>query len=51
MDSVCGRAGVKEGEDVGRGFQVLGGGDEFIEVEVDGGIEIDEALALRFCCL
>lgn len=39
MDSVCGRAGAKEGEDAGREFQVLGGGDEFIEVEADRGIE------------
>lgn len=39
MNSMCGQAGAKDGEDAGRGFQVLGGGDEFIEVEVDGGIE------------
>lgn len=39
MNSMCGRTGAKEGKDPGRGFQVLGGGDEFIEVEVDGGIE------------
>lgn len=34
----CGQAGTKEGEDAGRGFQVLGEGDEFIEGEIDGGI-------------